>query len=35
VVRLFLGYRKRVGGPFFRISEPDEELAEALARPFW
>jgi hypothetical protein len=30
VVRRFLGYRKRVGGPFFRIPEPDEELAEAL-----
>ena len=30
VVRLFLGSRKRVGGPFFRIPEPDEELAEAL-----
>jgi hypothetical protein len=29
-VRQFLGYRKRVGGPFFRIPDPDEELAEAL-----
>jgi hypothetical protein len=29
-VRLFLGYRKRVGGPFFRIPEPGEELGECL-----
>jgi hypothetical protein len=29
-VRLFLGYRKRVGGPFFRIPEPGEELGEVL-----
>jgi hypothetical protein len=30
VVRLFLGYRKRVGGPFFKIPEPAEELGEVL-----
>jgi len=29
-VQRFLGYRKRVSGPFFGIPEPGEELAEAL-----
>lgn len=26
----FLEYRRRVGGPFFGLPEPDDELAEAL-----
>jgi hypothetical protein len=29
-VRRFLEYRKRVGGPFFGLPEPGDELAEAL-----
>jgi hypothetical protein len=30
VVQRFLGYRRRVKGPFFGIPEPGEELGEAL-----
>jgi hypothetical protein len=29
-VRRFLDYRKRVGGPYFGLPEPGDELAEAL-----
>jgi len=29
-VKHFLAYRRRVGGPFFGIPEPDDELADAL-----
>jgi hypothetical protein len=29
-VKLFLGYRKRVEGPFFRVPEPGDELGEVL-----